>query len=156
METQKAIFDLYWNILRDKYIEYSDIEITNLAKKYVAIPSKNISCPSPHSTGGSVDLSIINAEGNLIDTGTSFDDFTILSRTRFLEKKETDCIQLTKAEKEQQANRRLLFGILRSVGFTNYYEEWWHYDYGNQFWGKLTNNKAIYGISFKDNKENTG
>ncbi len=30
-------------------------------------------------------------------------------------------------------------------GFTNYPMEWWHYDYGNQFWAKIKGVNAIYG-----------
>ena len=30
-------------------------------------------------------------------------------------------------------------------GFTSYAEEWWHFDYGDQFWGSITGQDAIYG-----------
>lgn len=37
------------------------------------------------------------------------------------------------------------------AGFINYPEEWWHFDYGNQFWAKLAGKKAIYGAAKPDN-----
>ncbi|MED4919243.1 M15 family metallopeptidase, partial [Geobacillus thermodenitrificans] len=42
-------------------------------------------------------------------------------------------------------NRKLLKSIMEKAGFTNYDEEWWHYDYGNQNWALKTGNEAIYG-----------
>jgi hypothetical protein len=35
-------------------------------------------------------------------------------------------------------NRRLLYHAMKKAGFTNYPSEWWHYDYGDTFWGALT------------------
>ena len=32
-------------------------------------------------------------------------------------------------------------------GFTAYHEEWWHFDYGDQFWGLATGRPAIYGAA---------
>ena len=29
-------------------------------------------------------------------------------------------------------------------GFTAYLEEWWHFDYGDQFWGLATGRAARY------------
>ena len=42
-------------------------------------------------------------------------------------------------------NRRLLFNAMVDQGFTNYSEEWWHFDYGNQFWALINGVHAIYG-----------
>jgi hypothetical protein len=36
-----------------------------------------------------------------------------------------------------------------NVGFTNYREEWWHFDYGNRFWAKLNGTDSIYGAVYK-------
>lgn len=36
---------------------------------------------------------------------------------------------------------------MTQAGFTNYPEVWWHYDFGNQFWGKITGEKAKYGLA---------
>ena len=41
--------------------------------------------------------------------------------------------------------RRLLFWAMADQGFTAYVEEWWHFDFGNQFWGSITGHPAIYG-----------
>lgn len=46
-------------------------------------------------------------------------------------------------------NRRLLYTVMVEAGFTNYPLEWWHYDYGDQFWGHLSKRDAIYGLAEK-------
>lgn len=30
-------------------------------------------------------------------------------------------------------NRKILYDAMIIAGFTNYPEEWWHFDFGNQF-----------------------
>jgi D-alanyl-D-alanine dipeptidase len=82
-------------------------------KKYVAHPSKG----SKHSSGCAVDVTLCNAQGEL-DMGTSFDDFT--------KKSHLDCKGLSK---EQEENRALLLQIMQSAGFSEYTNEWWHFNY---------------------------
>jgi len=31
-----------------------------------------------------------------------------------------------------------------SVGFSNYPYEWWHFDYGNQFWAQSTSSSLAH------------
>ena len=66
--------------------------------------------------------------------GTAFDAFTPLAATAALEGE--DC--------PVAANRRLLYTAMTAVGFTNYPEEWWHYDYGDLFWAAMTGKDALY------------
>jgi D-alanyl-D-alanine dipeptidase len=77
--------------------------------------------------------------------GTEFDHFGPEAATRYFEDKLLKAETLTIEEYSCLQNRRLLFHVLAEVGFTNYHEEWWHFDYGNQFWGKITGKQAIYG-----------
>lgn len=143
---QSILFDSFYNKLRCKYPELNKSQLTVKAEKYVMMPSVNKCNPSPHLTGGSVDLSLLDGNGNLVDMGTSFDSFTDSASTRYFEEKYESGKQLTSVERVQLENRRLLYMILHCTGFTNYCEEWWHYDYGNQFWAKLTKNCAKYGV----------
>ena len=34
---------------------------------------------------------------------------------------------------------------MAAQGFTNYEEEWWHFDYGDPSWARLTGQPACYG-----------
>jgi D-alanyl-D-alanine dipeptidase len=105
--------------------KYNKEEVMELAKKFVSFPSKDPFKPFVHSTGGAIDLTIINENNEELNMGTEFDDFTDMAATDFFENSFND---------EIKKNRRLLFGILTKVGFTNLPSEWWHYDYGDSFW----------------------
>lgn len=143
-KAQQALF----NILKKQlHLLYPNLDEKNLLKKVlttVAPPSSNMKRPSPHNTGGSVDLTIVNEQGIALKFGTDFDDHTEIARTSYFE--EQDKNQMSNEKMEFLNNRRLLFNIMTSVGFTNYTDEWWHYDYGNQNWAWKANQKyAIYG-----------
>lgn len=125
---------------RVEHPDWGDETLSVYTQKYVSIPSQNPNKPSPHSTGGAIDLSIIKDGKQLEMTPSGFDDASEISRTDYFETSKNP------AEFVYRDNRRLLYTCMIEAGFTNYPEEWWHFDYGNQFWGKLCNKKAIYGL----------
>lgn len=59
LETQQALYDTYFNSLKIKCPELSDQELTEATQTYVSLPSRDPKKPSPHNTGGSVDLTIV-------------------------------------------------------------------------------------------------
>lgn len=85
--------------------------------RYVAPPGKG----SNHNRGRAIDLSLSDENGNLLDMGTPFDDFTALSHY--------DADGLSKGARR---NRKLLRNIMKKAGFTPYNNEWWHFDYKKQ------------------------
>lgn len=157
LKVQRALFDYLKNELKKMYPSLSEEEITNKTLTYVALPSKDATKPSPHNTGGSVDLTIADENGLLLNMGTDFDDTTLKAGTTYFEDQLAKGIKLNPKEIEALKNRRLLFHIMTSVGFTNYLDEWWHFDYGNQNWAWVSGNEhAIYGKTapyFPWNKE---
>lgn len=109
-------------------------------RQFLAPPSADPAAPSPHLTGGSVDLTLASTEGEPLDMGTAFDEPSLLSRTAALE------TAINTASHNARDNRRLLFHVMHSAGFTNLASEWWHFDYGNQLWANaLGRPRAIYG-----------
>lgn len=105
---------------------------------YVARPSADPARPSPHLSGGSVDLTLCNAEGTRLDMGGDFDAPDDISSTRALEG--VDCIA--------RRNRRLLYHVMLNSGFTNLPTEWWHFDYGNQCWAFFSGeSRALYSLA---------
>ncbi|MFC0186723.1 M15 family metallopeptidase [Fictibacillus aquaticus] len=143
VEVQQSLFNNYRKKLSVKHPTASEEELIALTQKYVALPSTDVLKPSPHLTGGSVDLSLADEKGKLLNMGTDVDDLSNKAATRYYEIRQ-NTNKLNDNEKECLHNRRLLYYTLTSVGFTNYHEEWWHYDFGNQLWGKVSDNKAIY------------
>jgi len=80
------------------------------------IPLGYIAARSGHSRGSTIDLTLTDGEGNILDMGGIFDFMD--------EKSHHGCPDVTE---EQNANRELLRNIMLSCGFTDYTNEWWHY-----------------------------
>lgn len=59
LEVQESLFYLYRQQLHSQEPGLNEESLTEETQKYVSIPSTNPSRPSPHNTGGSVDLAII-------------------------------------------------------------------------------------------------
>lgn len=143
---QKRLFEIYLNKLEKKNPDEKIDYLKKMVSKYVAPPSTDKNAPSPHITGGAIDISIVDDKGKLLNMGTKFDEANERSNTRYYERLKVKQGSLNSKENEFLYNRRLLYNIMTDVGFTNYPEEWWHYDYGNQSWAYFNNrHSAIYG-----------
>lgn len=82
--------------------------------RYVANPEKGY---SSHSRGNTVDVTLVDGEGNELIMPTGFDDFTELANRDYSD-----------VEDEQAAeNARLLENIMVYCGFSAYFGEWWHF-----------------------------
>lgn len=138
LEVQQELFNNYREKLKQEHSQSPFEELTNMTQRYVSLPSSDSTKPSPHYTGGAVDLSILGSDSHPLDMGTSFDHFGPEAAVRFFEENE---INTTVRE-----NRRLLYYTLTKVGFSVYEEEWWHFDFGNQFDVARSNKPvAVYG-----------
>lgn len=136
---QSNLFDSFEQQLKDQHPKKPVDEILALAQTYVSLPSADLAKPSPHATGGAVDLSIVDSTGNLLDMGAEFDSFEITAQTAYF--KNRPGFELV------HNNRLLLYEVMTDAGFSNYPEEWWHFDHGNQFWSRITGQTAIYGLA---------
>lgn len=114
--------------------------LTEELRKFVAYPTTDVEKPSPHLSGGAIDLTIAGPDGWL-EMGTDFDDFSERATTRHYEERSP----LTERETLFRNNRRLLYHLMTQAGFVNYSEEWWHYEYGTRTWAQQTQQQAIYG-----------
>ena len=138
---QQHLFDTLINILKKSFPDHSEQYLHEKAKSLVSPPSSDLKAPSPHITGGSVDVTLCDEMGRFLDMGTHFDEANSLSWTDGLE---SDGY----ANREAQENRRILYHAMSEVGFTNLPSEWWHYDFGNQLWAYRTKAKqAQYGVT---------
>ena len=105
------IFDAY----RPSYVQKALWEF-DPNPEFLTNPKKG----SPHTRGIAVDLTLIDFQGNELDMGTKFDDFT--KNAYHLSKNLT---------KEVKVNRRILLSIMTLAGFDFYQKEWWHYQLFN-------------------------
>ena len=135
--TQAALYDTYLDELTMIHPDWPADALEEAAARYVTPPSRSAVAPPPHLTGGAVDLTLSDGDGRAIPLGTDFDAFVPEAATRGLEE----------VPGRERDLRRILFWAMSDQGFTAYHEEWWHFDYGDQFWGLATGRPAIYGAA---------
>jgi len=139
---QKSIYDEYFHDIsrKEENAGLTDSELHALTKKFVSFPSTDKTVSYVHSSGGAVDLTLCYKNGNEVDMGCGVDEFTVRAASDAYED----------VEGEIRDNRRLLYTVMTETGFTNYCEEWWHFDYGDIFWAAKTGNKVIYRSVFTE------
>lgn len=141
-EVQKYLYDSYYESLvkNEKYSHLPADELHKKAREFVSFPDKSKNPSYVHSSGGAIDLTITDPDGNLIDMGTGFDDFSFKAHTCYFESTDENITA--------RLNRRLLYNVMLKSEFTNYPYEWWHYDYGDIFYGSMTGEAVKYESVF--------
>jgi len=158
IEVQRRLFKEYRAYLVNENPGMGNDELDNLAQQMVSMPPEDLeklrTCPPPHSTGGAVDVILVEkskiditsdywVRKAMINFGAYFDEMMhpvykdVRSFTRFDERNPEDV--------EARENRRLLYNLMTGVGFTNYPYEFWHYDFENQFYAL---NKGLNSAEF--------
>ena len=134
---QEELYEAYSvDIIRDFELEgCTDEQKKAVIRRFVSDPVMDVQVPPVHTTGGAVDLTILNAQGEELAMGTAFDAFTDLTYTAAFE---------SEKNLEVRMNRRLLYHVMTSAGFTNLPSEWWHFDYGDRFWAYYNKQAALY------------
>lgn len=139
LQVQQHLFQLFYEEIKHSHSNLSHEKILEETLKYVAYPSVDPTNTSPHLTGGAIDLTLGDLEGNPLDLGSVFDEMSVRSATRYFEHNPIE-------NEEALKHRRLLFNSMTTVGFTNYSEEWWHFDYGNVAWARrVKSTETKYG-----------
>lgn len=142
LKVQQALWDDCLKQTKKKHPDWNEDMVFKEARKYIAIPDLSEDAPPPHSTGGTVDLTIINDNGDELNMGTKFDDFNDTAHPYYFHNLKS----ITSKDKEIILNRSLLFSIMLRSGFRQDIDEWWHFDYGNQLWAHdFKETEAFYG-----------
>lgn len=131
-EVQEKYFYRQRDVIKQENLELNDGDLDRLAHNFVAVPEV-----AGHPTGGAVDLTVVNIDGNELDMGTAIADFNEA------EKMKTFASSITK---EQAAHRALLHDAMVAQGFAPFYGEWWHFSYGDREWASFYGKeKALFG-----------
>jgi len=148
-EVQQYLFANFSKQIAQLFPHFTEQEVVRETRKYVAFPSADHAHFTPHLTGGAIDLTLGDLSGNALNLGTAFDEISEKSATRYFE-------QYPEENWEACVHRRLLYNCMTLVGFTNYSEEWWHYDINNISWARrIGAHEASYGAVkavIQDNK----
>lgn len=88
---------------------------------------------------------IFHTQSRELNMGTGFDHFGPESGTRYFEKLAHQQ-ELTGEQQQVLQNRRFLYKVMKSAGFSNYPDEWWHWSCGDNMDAANTGKDfAIYG-----------
>lgn len=134
---QQELYEKYTEDIVKKFeLEECDAEQqAAVIRRFVSEPIEDSEVPPVHTTGGAIDLTIVDVQGKELDMGSGFDEFTDRTYTAFFENEKNTVIR---------DNRRMLYYAMTESGFTNLPSEWWHYDYGDRFWAFYKECPAIY------------
>ena len=143
LSLQKFIFDARFKIVKNLHPEWTHAAVFTEATKLVA-PVVNLDGSSnvpPHSTGGAIDVYLIDDNHKPLDMGIHPEDWM---------SDKDGALSLTASpiiSTEAQKNRRIMNHALSAVGFVNYPTEYWHWSYGDRYWAFNTHHAAaIYDI----------
>lgn len=126
LELQRSIFEEYRANLRRLHPEWDAARLRSEASKYVSPPEV-----APHSTGGTVDLTLCRPDGTELDMGTAVNADPQSSRNACY----TAARNISPAAR---GNRAVLVSAMRRTGLVNYPTEWWHWSYGDRYWALAT------------------
>lgn len=138
---QKLLFDTRYERVRRQHPDWPQDDIFTETTKLVSPVvnrdgSANI---PPHSTGGAIDIYLLDEQGRAIDMGIHPKDWMedldgLVSLT-----------DSTDISVEAQKNRKIMSSVLLAAGFVNYPTEYWHWSYGDRYWAYFANMPhAIY------------
>jgi D-alanyl-D-alanine dipeptidase len=130
LQLQKALFDERMTKIRNQHPGWSKEQLFNETIKMVS-PVVNLdgthNIPA-HSTGGAIDVYLVNEKGEAVDMGIHPKDW--MSDT-------SGVLSLTNSQeisREAKKNRHIMSHVLEAVGFINYPTEYWHWSYGDRYW----------------------
>lgn len=147
---QQYLFDTLFEMMRSRYPESDETALMARTREFVAMPSRAPLAPSPHLTGGAVDVTLCDADGLMLEMGSQFDEASPASHSDYLERLAAPDAQ----QHDARTRRRVLYHAMRGAGFTNLPSEWWHYDLGNQLWAHYGGHpQAHYGPAALDTLE---
>jgi zinc D-Ala-D-Ala dipeptidase len=136
LDLQEAHWEENLKVLQEQHPDRPEEELTEENAKSVAPPQ----IIPPHSTGGAVDLVLVDADEQELDMGSPLNETGPLMRTLAGELPET-----------AKDNRRMLLVAMEGAGFANYGHEWWHFSYGDRYWAYAKGVPfAIYGFATLD------
>jgi D-alanyl-D-alanine dipeptidase len=158
---QQELFEVYTDrIVRVFHLEGKTPEERRMfMSRFVALPNADSICPPVHTTGGALDVTLENADETLLPMGTGFDSFSDATWGDWFERLCEGSVSMEEglaagtvlpsefrkedAEKIRD-NRRLLYHVMTSAGFTGIGSEWWHFDFGDRNWAFYTGGAALY------------
>ncbi len=132
-EIQQKMYQKAGEELREQHPHWEDDFLIRYLNVFSAPPIWDT--PPPHTTGGAVDLIIVDDAGERLDFISPFEMGWTSAPT-----------MMPGLSAEARKNRDLLIAVLTSAGLTNFAGEWWHWSYGEPGWALRGGHEAaLYG-----------
>lgn len=142
LNLQEKLFNNRYEDIKKQYPTWSHEEIFVEATRLVA-PAINLDGSlntPPHSTGGAIDVYLIDENGKMVDMGIRVEDW--------MKDFDGSISQINSKKISDQAKkyRNIMSSALSKVGFVNCPTEYWHWSYGDRYWAYHKKSEyAIYG-----------
>lgn len=163
LSVQEDLYDnVFPGLIRKQYPNIPNDALNNKRKDLIAEPSVDEDSPSPHLTGGAVDvilrykqsnkLYVPDCEVNMREKGLEVDEANYPDYYETIENPRVDQVKI-------RDNRRAFYNIMTGKAFGADTEfacnptEWWHWSYGDQLWAYAKNQpQAFYSIAERADK----
>lgn len=148
LSLQKKLFDERYARIKACHPAWSESELFKETIKLVS-PVVNLDGSTnipPHSTGGAVDVYLINEQGEAVDMGIHPKDWV---------QNLNGSLSLTSSSiisDEAKKYRHIMMDALLAVGFVNYPTEYWHWSYGDRYWAYYQHKSHAIYDSCRDRK----
>jgi zinc D-Ala-D-Ala dipeptidase len=139
LKVQAELFEKMCESIEMKFPQLSEKERFMEASKFTAPVKTWEGVPNipPHSTGGAIDIILIDGSGHSLEMG---DDPNDPYNEEIIK---TDSPHISA---EARKNREIMGKALSEVGFVNYPGEYWHWSYGDRRWAFVSDVEySIYG-----------
>lgn len=129
----------FTEVLQQQGLMASDLTATERAAilervyEFWALPDPDPTKPPPHSTGGAIDITLVDATGQVVNMGSPIDELSPRSYPNHFANSQNPL------EQTYHAQRELLNQVMLEAGFRRHPGEWWHFCYGDQMWAWLMN-----------------
>jgi len=137
MAEQQNLYNTYYQQMKHDHPTASETDWERMTKAICANPKNG---GGGHQTGGAVDITLCDQDGNDLDMGSGYLEMCSKTPTRATNISFSAC-----------QNRKILCQALQAVDMQNYPNEWWHFCYGDKMWAAYRHKKyAIYGPIYID------
>jgi len=158
-QQQRLHDDIFPALISRNHPEATPQERQKIRDRLIAPPSYDEDRPSPHATGGAVDIILRYKQPTLdyvagaeVPMGHIDGDTSQRVLPDYFELQSSDLQD--RADQVAKVNRRAFYAIMtgRAFGVDTKLQvnptEWWHWSYGDQMWAKLHHEPAaIYGLA---------
>jgi len=135
---QSVVREKGWQV--ENLTESQRASVLELVYEFWAVPSLDPAMPPPHSTGGAVDITLVDETNGVVDMGSPIDELSSRSYPDYFAASEDG------SDRAFHQHRQLLRSVMLSAGFQPHPNEWWHFCRGDQMWAWLTHQaNAWYG-----------